>query len=247
MKLLNSLLNNEWFKPIAALVIGWLLSEVSHYLLARRERRKAISGALSDLLEIRHQFIALNVTVNELKKLIPAELLTADTEAQLRVALAEYMRQQFPKWQEMSQKLGDRFDESVTLVASIDPILGYKLRSKDLVQHFFGVLDSICAGDAKTAALWSQVNQAVFEDLTKELDTHVTSLAWKLGPISRRRTASVLAKDRKIPEPAQRVFGMMRKAIEQSMPKPVTPPSAAIQTEHPNVKAASGGDSTPSA
>lgn len=214
---MQNLLNSEWFKSTAALVIGWLLSEVSHYILDRRERRKAISSALADLLEIRHNFVSLEVAISEIKKLIPKEVLSADAEPQLRIFLTQHIQQLFPQWQQMSHDASARYNESVTLVASIDPILGYQLRSKDLSQQVFVFLTSLFAQDAKISQLWQEVNQSLFKDLTGALDSYIKRLAWKRGPITWWKARRMLLTDSEIPEPAQKMLDIIRKGIEQSM------------------------------
>lgn len=213
---MNNLLGSEWFKSIATLVLGWLLSEIGHYLLARRERRKAISGALSNLLEIRHHFVSLEAAVTEIKKLIPKEVLPANAELQLRVAIPQIMQQFFPQWQEMAHEASGRYNESVTLVASIDPLLGYQLRSKDLAQHVFGILNSLFAQDAQVSQLWQQVNQSLFEDLASALDSYLKRLAWKISPITWWKTRRML-RDSELPEAAEKILGIVRQGMQQSV------------------------------
>jgi hypothetical protein len=79
--------------------------------------------ALSDLLEIRHQLNALDVTLDEMSKILP---MTPELEVTLRGALQQFS---LPD----ASKLSHRYDESVSLVSAVDPILGSELRSKDLV------------------------------------------------------------------------------------------------------------------
>lgn len=223
-------LDGEWIKSTAGLIIGWGLSTLTHYFLSREERRKAISRALSDLFEIRHQFVGFERIMAEFKKIIPAEIMTADAEIQFRASLAQQLPNLFPQWQTMSQQLSERFNESVTLIAAIDPILGYRLRSKDLVQQVTGFLNSIFAQNAQAAELWGEMNQVISESLTKELDTYIRDLAWKLGPLTRWRVANVLTKEQDVPDAFKRYMETVRKAIEKSQekaaPEQSAPPTA---------------------
>jgi hypothetical protein len=76
------LLNNEWFKSTAALVIGWLLSAINPYLSEHRERRKAIARALAELMEIRHRLGVVEYAMDMVGKVVN---IPPEAELQIRV------------------------------------------------------------------------------------------------------------------------------------------------------------------
>lgn len=70
-------LHSDGFKYVVGIlvgwlgiVIGWVLQETSHSLADRRERRRAISLALTDLWDIEHHFHALNFVLEKLGSLV---------------------------------------------------------------------------------------------------------------------------------------------------------------------------------
>src|ERR1700691_168238 len=114
MKTASSLLNSEAWRSVILVVIGFLLAQLKDLFAQRRERREAISVLLSDLLEVRHQFVGVELLIDEIPTLGP---LPEHVKSQLRVVLDSL----FPNWQE----LHDRYDKSVTALARIDPLLSF--------------------------------------------------------------------------------------------------------------------------
>ena len=65
--------HSDAFKYVIGAIVGgigtliaWVLQETSHYTADRRERRRAISLALTDLWEIEYHFRALNLVLERL-------------------------------------------------------------------------------------------------------------------------------------------------------------------------------------
>ncbi len=133
----------EWYKTLIAALFGWILSSLSQHLLVRRQRREAIKRALSDLLEIRHQLIASDAVFAKLREMIP---IPPEAEAQFAPWIEQFV---LPN----ADALSKRFDESVSLIASIDPILGFRLRSKDLMRPLLQRLAAVLSQNAQAAIL----------------------------------------------------------------------------------------------
>src|SRR5208282_2960836 len=123
MKSISNLLNNEAWRSVILIVIGFLLAQLKDFFAQRKERKEAVAVLLSDLLEVRHQFVGIELLIDELATL---GNLPEHVKSQLRVVLDSL----FPNWQE----LHDRYDKSVTAVARLDPLLSFQLRSKDFVR-----------------------------------------------------------------------------------------------------------------
>jgi hypothetical protein len=210
----------EWFKPLTAALFGWVLSSLSQHLLARRQRREAINRALSDLLDIRHQLIALDATFKKLREIV---LVPPEVEAQLGPILEQLL---LPNPEQLSR----RYDESVSLIASVDPILAFKLRSKDLLRPSLQRMNALMAQDVQAAIFGQKVKQAVLPHLAREL-CHVTkSLAWKLGPITRWRIGRAL-KPPAFHKDASAMMDIVRQEIEKRVQSQPQSPSQSRQTD----------------
>jgi hypothetical protein len=201
---LLSLFSGDWLKSIISIALGWLLSQLSQYSLERRDRRKAISRALSDLLEIRHQFLSIETAVGEIERLAK---LTPEAKAQFYTLVNNAL----PNWQYM----GQRYDESVSLIASIDPLLAFELRSKDQVRPTLSMLQNIASQDPQAAAFWNSFHKKIVSQLEPDFDAAVRKLAWKRGSITRLRVEKKLKKRRELPATAEQMLTMIREQMEQ--------------------------------
>jgi hypothetical protein len=197
--------NAEWFKPLIAALFGWVLSSLSQYLLARRQRREAISRALSDLLEIRHQLIAVDATLKKIRETVP---IPPEAEAQVGPFLEQFL----PNPEQLSR----RYDESVSLIASVDPILAFSLRSKDLVRPTLQRLIAFMAQDVQAAIVGQTMKQALLPHVERELCRITKSLAWKRGPITRWRIGRVL-KSPEYPKAASEVLQAVMQEVEKQI------------------------------
>jgi hypothetical protein len=61
---------------VLLVVVGFVLGQFNNYFTTRKERKKAISAALADLLEVRHQYLGIDVTMDELAKLTALQNIT---------------------------------------------------------------------------------------------------------------------------------------------------------------------------
>src|SRR5258708_30909921 len=143
MKVISALIHDEAFRAVFLIVIGFLLAQLNSYFLQRGERKKAVSLALSELLEVRNQFVGLELTMEQVVNL--AGSIPEHVKAQFRVTLDSF----FPKWEEQHS----RYDQSVTTLAALDPLLAYELRSKDFIRPILMTLHSIMSQDPQAAAL----------------------------------------------------------------------------------------------
>src|SRR4051812_20334953 len=74
--------------------LGFLLGQVSGYFTARKERKKAISIALAELLEVRHQLFAVEEMTEKMTGLLGN--VSEQQKSQARVVVTSLL----PKWEE---------------------------------------------------------------------------------------------------------------------------------------------------
>jgi hypothetical protein len=146
MTAMSELLRNDVFRSILLVVIGFALSQLNNYFAERGERKKAVSSALSDLLEVRHQFMGLEALMEQIGELghIPEH-----QKSQMRVLLDSL----FPNWEELHA----RYEHSVNLIAGLDPLLGFQLRSKDFLRPILRWVHSLMGQDSQAAALMGPI------------------------------------------------------------------------------------------
>jgi hypothetical protein len=136
-------------------LVGWLLGEASHRMRELSQDRRAIAKALADLLEIRHQTLGFNAYWSAFtqKFKIPKEAIP--------VVLG--IIQPFMPNMDGLQK---RYNEAVDSISSADPMLGFRLRSKDEFPGSLKALRSISSMD-QTANLLFQDLEPILLDLAK--------------------------------------------------------------------------------
>jgi hypothetical protein len=173
----------------AGIVIGWILQETASYLTTRRERRKAIALALADLWEIHYLLMGLNLMFDQLES---HHEIPPQAKAQLWVAIEQFM---LPD----SVELHKRYGQSVTTLASLDPVLGFRLRSKDIVRRLFTFLNSVAAQNAETASLWIRVQKPLIGEADKALREAILELAQKYGRKTNRQVRERLNRAHDIP------------------------------------------------
>jgi hypothetical protein len=189
--------HSDAFKYVIGAIVGgigtliaWVLQETSHYTADRRERRRAISLALTDLWEIEYHFRALNLVLEKLGSL-------ADLPAQVKAQVWVVFEQMFlPN----PTELHERYNKSVTTLASLEPVLGFRLRSKDLVRPLFTFLNSVAAQDPAGAALWFQIQKPLIQEASKALRDAVLELASKLSRSTRRGVGKQLERPKALPK-----------------------------------------------
>jgi hypothetical protein len=197
----------DWIKTLLAAFFGWALSSLSQYVLVIRERRQAISKALSDLLELRFQLLVTESAFEQVRKIAPVP---PQAEPQLRLILEQSI---LPD----STQISKRYDESVSLIAAVDPLLGYGLRSKDLVRPLLKKLTNLAAAqDIQALAFAQQLQKLLLPHMEQEFNRVIKHLAWRRGPITRWKVGRMLKKPLSLPEkPAQEIATMLRLVAEQ--------------------------------
>ncbi|MGH9499497.1 MAG: hypothetical protein ACRD3L_10175 [Terriglobales bacterium] len=208
---MTALLGSEWIKTLLTASFGWLLGTLSQYLLARRARREAISCTLSDLLEIRHQLLAVDKALDEIRTVLP---MPPEMETHFRVLLDQHV---LPD----SKELSKRYDESVTRISAVDPILGYRLRSKNLIGPFLQRLNALMIQDPRAAPFGRKMSRMLLPRVELALIDAIKSLSWKRGPITRWRTGKLLRAPQ-FPKEASELVDLIRKEVanQQSAGKP---------------------------
>lgn len=203
MKSVSELLHDEGLRAVALVVIGFVLGQFNNYFTTRKERKRAVSGALADLLEIRHQYLGVDLIIDELANLgsIPEHL-----KSQLRLVFDTFL----PSWGE----LHGRYEESVTLLAGLDPLLAFELRSKDLLRPVTMKMHSLMGSDPGAASIVAPFLKTAFaEKVEPALDASIRRLARRKGWVCWYKTRKVLKRRDEYPNELKRIFEPVKEIL----------------------------------
>lgn len=139
---------------LIGVLVGALLTGATAVLRARAEQRRLIAGALSDLLEVRHQIAGVELILAEARKQlqVPAEALPI-------------IRGLFNFIWPIEPELHKRYETAVSLLGSVNPVLAFYLRSKTAVPHMLGSFRAL--------ATQGGINPAEIEALEQTLSSMV--------------------------------------------------------------------------
>ena len=126
----------EIFISIGALLIGWFLNEISQYFRRKKEDKKGLARAITELLDIRHQMLARYIIAPKIgEKLgLPENVSKVFGEQIVKIFLSEFLN---------TEEISRRYNEAVNTISNVDPILGFRLRSKELIQNLIVKVETV--------------------------------------------------------------------------------------------------------
>jgi hypothetical protein len=148
---------------------GFLLAQLGGFFTGRRERKKVVSQALTEALEVRNRLFALEGMVDRITDQLGN--VAEHQKANIRVFLSSLL----PKWDEIHV----RYEGCITTLAGIDPLLAYHLRSKDSILPVVNWINSVMGQDPKAAALVGPVMKNLLKTLEPLLNKSILLLAQK--------------------------------------------------------------------
>jgi hypothetical protein len=198
--------------PLVGVLFGAGLTGFGALWKERLERRKVVGRALSDLLEVRHQFRSADALVRELQKRItmPEEMI---------VGMRALGRTVFP----MESDAHKRYSESIATLAGFDPVLAFQLRSKDKAPEMLAYLSKFNVNAKTGAADALQLEMLLEQVIGPELDKAVIALASRHSWSSRRQVKALLA-NVETPKELERMLDDLLVAV--SAPGEAAPESA---------------------
>lgn len=169
----------QFLPSLVGLLAGAAISALAFYGKARIERKRVIALALADLLEIRHRMKGPQVLIAEIRAHIKVPV-TFDA------LVADLWRKSYPA----DPALHQRYDAAVTLLAGIDPLLAFDMRSKDLAPQLphslrdQGLLEELDAGTLY--AVESTLHGIISPAIDEAIQTLANEHSWSTGRKIRR-------------------------------------------------------------
>lgn len=152
--------------PLIGVILGSAISGLGAYFRSRTERKRLIACALSDLLEIRHYFVSIDVILREIKSRTP-----------ISQEMAHSFRAQINSIIPMDSNIHKRYEEAVSLLAGIDPVLAFKMRSKNKILDILDVIRTYSASNGASPFQIEEFETVFRTATTPAMDKAVLELA----------------------------------------------------------------------
>jgi hypothetical protein len=157
--------------PVIAVVVGWVLHELSDKIKLNREDKRAAGKVLAELLDLRHSIRGIPVVLAELRK---RTNMPPEAEPAVRTFFSSMISQ-------ATAGLSERYNAAIDLLAGPLPLLAYQLRSKDRLHPVLDQLRAIMANDPKAPVLFAAIEDKMRSEVLTRMDALVFELAWMHG------------------------------------------------------------------
>jgi len=194
----------EYWFPVLTLIAGWFLNELSCFFRLRREERKPFAIAMTDLLDIRHRLRAVSTTVGEIKKRFP---MSPDNELVVRRFCQDFIAQ--------TETLQRRYNEAVTLIATVDPILAFRLRSKDEFPSLLQQLRPFLDTDVQTRPFVAQIEAKLSCAFLEYLEESIVQVAKAHSMRTWWRIRKYLRKHQEMPKAFDEFVSLVQEDSQQ--------------------------------
>ena len=181
--------------PLFGVLVGGLLTGLSSLLKAISERKKLIATALSDLLEVRHHLMGINVVLTEIKRRFNVP---NDVSAQLQLII-----EQLSPIDEDAHK---RYEAAINLLAGVDPFLAFKLRSKNSLPKIIAGINKLAESNGISQTTVSQASDLLRTSLVPKLNEAVIELAGEHSWATKREVKRYITKSNSLPVEAEAFF-----------------------------------------
>ena len=175
--------------PVLAVIAGWSLNEFGQYLRVRREDRKALARALAELMEVHHQTSKFSEVITLFKERLGS----------LPPTFPHIFYLMMERLIGSSEDTKKRYDEAISLVASADPVLGFRLRSSDSYPKAISKLRMLALRDAQTSLAFQDLEPLVDRQTREKLKDLILEVAKKHGYGTWFRVKRMLNKRREVP------------------------------------------------
>lgn len=188
--------------PLLGVLVGGMLTGVTAYLKDRKERKRVIALALSDLLEVRHRMVAFEVF---LKKISTVAKLSTEHMAQIREMLVSVAPQ--------DPKLDDRYDAAISLLAGIDPVLAFDMRSRNALPKMLDSFRALAAAHNVAPSDFAHMEAFLTKETTPKLNSAVEKLARCHSMSTARKVKDLIKKSETMPREGEEFFERFSQAV----------------------------------
>lgn len=194
--------------PLIGVVLGGFLTGIGAYLRGRAERKRMVGQALSDLLEVRHHVVGMEVVMREIRGRVK---LPEEEIPVLRAAIDAIMP--------VDESVHKRYDEAISLLAGIDPLLAFKMRSKNTAPSLLGTIRELSVTSGATPLQIEAFETMLRSVVTPALDSAVLELARHHSFQTNRRIKKLVANAGEVPPELAAIFNNVLNLAVQAPPK----------------------------
>lgn len=174
--------------PTSAFIVGWFLNMLTQRWRVRLEEKRVIGAVLADLLDIRHTLIG----TMSVPKMI-GSILNAPQD--VMTALSGVVSGLIGQIGDL-QSVARRYEEGVTKLSHVNPILAFRLRNQSQIHQIKSYLETIAQGDAQAMAFFEGIqNTVVLPGFLKNLEQLIRTLSRLHGWWTWFRVRRLLGRD----------------------------------------------------
>ena len=184
--------------PLLGVILGSVLAGIGASWRIRQERKRIIAVALADLLEVRHRLVGFNALLEKVRHM-PG----------VTPAVMPNIRHIFDTMVPPDPGLGERYSRAVSLLAGIDPMLAFSLRSKDSLPKLITGMRAKAIAEGADLEMYESFESQLLKTAKPALDKAVLELARSHSPFTARRVKRHIAKSSALPEDAAQFLDQM--------------------------------------
>lgn len=185
--------------PLLGVVLGGAISGAGWLWRERQERKRIVACALADLLEVRHRIVSVDIVLRDLRQRVP---MPEDVSPVLRVAIDQF----FP----VDNGLHTRYDSAVSLLAGIDPMLAFSLRSKNTVPTLLATVRSLAQAGGATPQEVESIESSLSDAVERSLNDASLVLALAHSPATARRVKRLISRKEEMPSELNAFLGKVQ-------------------------------------
>lgn len=174
--------------PLIGVVIGSMLTGLGVFLKERHERKRIISIALAELLEIRHRLVVLDTLMDDIRK-----LLGLNDEACLIVR--NFLETFIPD----CEGGDERYNNAVSLIAGSNPVLAFSLRSKNSAPRFLAALRYFAIESGIDLKQYDMLESSLRSAIIPNVNDAAIELAKSLSWTTKRQVVKLIDDGCKMP------------------------------------------------
>lgn len=178
----------QTISPLIGVVIGGALTGIGSFLRERKEQKRVIARALTDLLEVRHHIVAIEIFLHELK-----------TRVQIPEEAVPVLRTLVDTLIPIDEQVHKRYDEAVSLLAGINPLLAFTMRAKNTLPSVLSAIRGFSAANGATPEQIESFESTILSATSPALDKAVLELANKHSFLTGRKIRKLVQIRNQIP------------------------------------------------
>jgi hypothetical protein len=168
-----------------------------------------IARALSDLLEVRHHVVGIDVVMREIR-----------TRVKVPEEAMPVLRSVIDTLMPVEEGVHKRYDEAVSLLAGIDPLLAFNMRSKNTAPSFLAAIRELSVTSGATPSQIESLETMLRSAVTPALDSAVLELARHHSFLTNRRIKKLVANAGQIPPELAAIFNDVLNLAGEVPPQP---------------------------